>query len=222
MTVDPWGLSGHLSYSQHVRHARSARSCGGHPSRPEETIDRPEGVTKQELQNLPAEQSGGMQRGQAFAVFPGGASTGWAPPRRRLRHLRLHHQRNDDGRVRPWDTELLRDGECDFIYIPARLIPERWSQQKEERCCRPSRRRRCHRGGRLCAHTATRWTVRLRGISLDFLRARDRTAVRHLRESELTCDNAWMVLARRLRFRLGDGTGTERRVGRTSSSAGTG
>jgi hypothetical protein len=64
-----------------------ARSCGGgHPSRPEEAVDRPEVITKQELQNPPAEQSASMQRGQAFAhdgiwagfaVFPGGASTGW-------------------------------------------------------------------------------------------------------------------------------------------------
>jgi uncharacterized RmlC-like cupin family protein len=49
-------------------------------------MDRPEVITKQQLQNPPAEQTGGMQRGQAFAhdgvwagfaVFPGGASTGW-------------------------------------------------------------------------------------------------------------------------------------------------
>jgi FAD/FMN-containing dehydrogenase len=43
-----------------------ARSCG-HPSKPEETVERPEVITKQELQNPPAEQSGGMQRGQAIA-----------------------------------------------------------------------------------------------------------------------------------------------------------
>jgi hypothetical protein len=49
-------------------------------------MDRPEVITKQELQNPPPEQSAGMQRGQAFAhdgicagiaAFPGGASTGW-------------------------------------------------------------------------------------------------------------------------------------------------
>jgi uncharacterized RmlC-like cupin family protein len=49
-------------------------------------MDRPEVITKQELQNPPAEQSASMQRGQAFAhdgtwagfvVFPGGATTGW-------------------------------------------------------------------------------------------------------------------------------------------------
>jgi hypothetical protein len=34
-----------------------ARSCGGHPSRPEGTVDRPEVITKQELQHPPAEQS---------------------------------------------------------------------------------------------------------------------------------------------------------------------
>ena len=57
-------------------------------------MDRPEVITKQQLQNPPAEQSGGMQRGQAFAhdgiwagfaVFPGGprpagTTTGTTPP----------------------------------------------------------------------------------------------------------------------------------------------
>jgi hypothetical protein len=57
-------------------------------------MDRPEIMTKQELQNPPAEQSASMQRGQAFAhdgiwaglvVFPGGATTagtttGTTPP----------------------------------------------------------------------------------------------------------------------------------------------
>jgi uncharacterized RmlC-like cupin family protein len=48
-------------------------------------VDRAEVITKQELENPPAEQSASMQRGQAFAhhgiwagfvVFPGGALTG--------------------------------------------------------------------------------------------------------------------------------------------------
>ena len=75
------------------------------PSRPEETMDRPEVITKQELQNPPAEQSASMQRGQAFAhdgiwagfvVFPGGATTGWHH-HGGLRHLRLRHRWWDDG-----------------------------------------------------------------------------------------------------------------------------
>jgi uncharacterized RmlC-like cupin family protein len=92
-------------------------------------MDRPEVITKQQLQNPPAEQSGGMQRGQAFArdgvwagfaVFPGGASTGW------------HHHGDyatayiTGGRLRvefgPGGSELAEVGEGDFIYIPARLI----------------------------------------------------------------------------------------------------
>jgi uncharacterized RmlC-like cupin family protein len=49
-------------------------------------VDRPEIVTKAELESPSAEQTEGMQRGEAFAhdgvwaghaTFPGGASTGW-------------------------------------------------------------------------------------------------------------------------------------------------
>ena len=49
-------------------------------------MDRPEVVTKQQLQNPPGEQSASMQRDQGlahegvwagFAVLPRGASTGW-------------------------------------------------------------------------------------------------------------------------------------------------
>ena len=93
-------------------------------------MDRPEVITKQELQNPPAEQSASMQRGQAFAhdgiwagfvVFPGGATTGW------------HHHGDyaTYGYVTgggmtvefgPGGSELIVIGEGDFIYIPARLI----------------------------------------------------------------------------------------------------
>jgi mannose-6-phosphate isomerase-like protein (cupin superfamily) len=57
-----------------------------HPSRSEEAMDRPQVITRQALENPPAEQTTNLQRGQAFAhdgvwagfaVFPGGASTGW-------------------------------------------------------------------------------------------------------------------------------------------------
>ena len=93
-------------------------------------MDRPEVITKQQLQNPPTEQSGGMQRGQAFAhdgiwagfaVFPGGASTGW------------HHHGDyasyayiTSGALTvefgPRGSELVEVGEGDFIYVPARLI----------------------------------------------------------------------------------------------------
>jgi hypothetical protein len=57
-------------------------------------MDRPEVITKQELQNPPAEQSASMQRGQAFAhdgiwagfvvspvaPRPAGTTTGTTPP----------------------------------------------------------------------------------------------------------------------------------------------
>ena len=62
-----------------------ARSCGALVGS-EETMDRPQVITKQQLQNPPAEQTSNIQRGQAFAHdrvwagfvdFPGGTSTGW-------------------------------------------------------------------------------------------------------------------------------------------------
>ena len=93
-------------------------------------MDRPETITKQELQNPPAEQSASMQRGQAFAHdgtwagvrrLPRWRLDRLAPPWG-LRHLRLHHQWSDDGRVRPWGSDLVEIGEGDFIYIPAQLI----------------------------------------------------------------------------------------------------
>ena len=56
-----------------------AGSCG-HPCIPEITVDRPEVITKQELQNPPAEQSASSSQARprprwiwaGFAVFPGG------------------------------------------------------------------------------------------------------------------------------------------------------
>ena len=81
-----------------------------HPSRSEEAMDRPQVITRQALENPPAEQTTNLQRGQAFAHdgvwagfanFPGGATTGW--------HHRLHHQRRDDGRVRARGQRAGRD-----------------------------------------------------------------------------------------------------------------
>jgi hypothetical protein len=90
-------------------------------------MDRPQVITRQQLQNPPAEQAGGMQRSQASPTtgFGPASRLSWrrpdrlAPPRG-LRHLRLHHQRSDDGGVRAWGSELVEGGEGDFIYIPAR------------------------------------------------------------------------------------------------------
>jgi uncharacterized RmlC-like cupin family protein len=100
-------------------------------SRSEEAMDRPQVVTKQQLQNPPAEQTTNLQRGQAFAhdggvwagfaVFPGGASTGW------------HHHGDyatygyiTSGGITvefgPGGRELVEIGEGDFIYIPGHLV----------------------------------------------------------------------------------------------------
>ena len=93
-------------------------------------MNRPEVITKQELQNPPAEQSTSMQRGRAFAhdgiwagfaVFHGGASTGW------------HHHGDyatyayiTSGAMTvefgPGGTELVKVGEGDFIHLPAHLV----------------------------------------------------------------------------------------------------
>ena len=124
-------------------------------------MDRPEVITKQQLQNPPAEQSGGMQRGQAFAhdevwagfaVFPGGASTGW------------HHHGDyatyayiTGGRLRvefgPEGSELAEVGEGDFIYTPGAPDPPRVGRGRSRsgRCCASRRRwadRRQRRGAR--------------------------------------------------------------------------
>jgi len=93
-------------------------------------MDRPQVITRQTLENPPAEQTTNIQRGQAFAhdgvwagfvVFPGGASTGW------------HHHGDyatygyvTSGGMMvefgPGGSELAEIGEGDFIYIPAHLI----------------------------------------------------------------------------------------------------
>ena len=99
-------------------------------SRSEEAMDRPQVITKQQLQNPPAEQTTNLQRGQAFAHdgvwagfanFPGGASTGW------------HHHGDyatygyiTSGAMTvefgPGGRELVEIGEGDFIYIPGHLV----------------------------------------------------------------------------------------------------
>ena len=93
-------------------------------------MDRPQVITKQQLQNPPAEQTTNLQRGQAFAHdgvwagfanFPGGASTGW------------HHHGDyatygyiTSGAMTvefgPGGSELVELGEGDFIYIPGHLV----------------------------------------------------------------------------------------------------
>jgi uncharacterized RmlC-like cupin family protein len=101
-----------------------------HRSRSKEAMDHPQVITKQQLQNPPAEQTTNLQRGQAFAhdgvwagfaVFPGGASTGW------------HHHGDyatygyiTSGAMTvefgPGGRELVQIGEGDFIYIPGHLV----------------------------------------------------------------------------------------------------
>jgi uncharacterized RmlC-like cupin family protein len=93
-------------------------------------VDHPEIVTKAELENPSAEQTAGMQRGQAFAhdgvwagfsAFPGGATTGW------------HHHGDyatygyiTDGSMTveygPNGAEVAHVSAGDFVYIPAHLI----------------------------------------------------------------------------------------------------
>jgi mannose-6-phosphate isomerase-like protein (cupin superfamily) len=104
-------------------------------------VGRPEVITKHELQNPPAEQSASMQRGQAFAhdgiwagfaVFPGGALTGWHYHGDYATHAYI-----TSGAMTvefgPGGSELVEVGEGDFIYIPAHLITESRSRHKEER-----------------------------------------------------------------------------------------
>jgi uncharacterized RmlC-like cupin family protein len=105
-------------------------------------MDRPQVITRQTLENPPAEQTTNIQRGQAFAhdgvwagfvVFPGGASTGW------------HHHGDyatygyvTSGGMMvefgPGGSELVEIGEGDFIFIPAHLI------HRESRGCPGLRR----------------------------------------------------------------------------------
>lgn len=93
-------------------------------------MPRPELVTKKQLENPPAEQSAGMQRGQAFvhegvwagfAAFPGGAATGW------------HHHGDyatysyiTEGRMTleygPGGGECIEAQAGDSVYIPAHFV----------------------------------------------------------------------------------------------------
>ena len=93
-------------------------------------MERPQVVTREELANPRHEQSGGMQRGEAFAhdgvwagfaTFPGGASTGW------------HHHGDyatyayiTSGAMTvefgPGGTDVVEVREGDFVHIPARMI----------------------------------------------------------------------------------------------------
>lgn len=93
-------------------------------------MDRPEVVSKSQLENPPTEQSRGMQRGQAFAhdgvwagfsAFSGAATTGW------------HH--HGDYATYAYITEgtmtvefgkegaeTMQLGAGDFVYIPAQMV----------------------------------------------------------------------------------------------------
>ncbi len=93
-------------------------------------MDGPMVVKKHELENPSAEQSSGMQRGQAFAhdgvwagfsAFPGGATTGW------------HHHGDyatygyiTRGKMTvesgPDGKDLVEVSAGDFIFIPAHLV----------------------------------------------------------------------------------------------------
>ena len=93
-------------------------------------MDRPQIVTKSELEQPPAEQTAGLQRGEAFAhegvwagfaAFPGGASTGW------------HHHGDyatytyiTEGAMTveygAHGTEVAHVAAGDFVHIPAHLV----------------------------------------------------------------------------------------------------
>jgi uncharacterized RmlC-like cupin family protein len=96
----------------------------------EREMRRPQVVTKGELETPPAEQSSGMQRGEAFAhdgvwagfaAFPAGASTGW------------HHHGGyatyayiTSGRMTvefgPGGSEAIDVQAGEFVFIPAGLV----------------------------------------------------------------------------------------------------
>ncbi len=96
----------------------------------EREMDRPHVVTKDELETPTAEQSSGMQRGEAFAhdgvwagfaAFPAGASTGW------------HHHGDyatyayiTSGGLTvefgPDGAETVDVESGEFVFIPARLV----------------------------------------------------------------------------------------------------
>lgn len=93
-------------------------------------MHRPEVVSKQQLENPPAEQSSGMQRGEAFAhdgvwagfsAFPGGATTGW------------HHHGDyatyayiTEGAMTvefgKGGAEVVQLNAGDFVHIPAHMV----------------------------------------------------------------------------------------------------
>ena len=93
-------------------------------------MERPEVVTKQQLENPSSEQSADMQRGEAFAhdgvwagfaAFPGGATTGW------------HHHGDyatygyiTEGRMTvefgPGGTAAVEVTGGEFVYIPAHVV----------------------------------------------------------------------------------------------------
>jgi uncharacterized RmlC-like cupin family protein len=95
-----------------------------------EVVDHPKIVTKAELEDPSAEQTSGLQRGQAFAhdgvwagfsAFPGGATTGW------------HHHGDyatygyiTDGSMTveygPGGADVAHVAAGDFVYIPAHLV----------------------------------------------------------------------------------------------------
>jgi uncharacterized RmlC-like cupin family protein len=93
-------------------------------------VERPEVVTKQELETPTSEQSTGMQRGEAFAhdgvwagfsAFPGGATTGW-PHHGDYATYGYITQGKMTVEYGPDGNELVEVGPGDFVYIPAHLI----------------------------------------------------------------------------------------------------
>jgi uncharacterized RmlC-like cupin family protein len=93
-------------------------------------LERPQIVTRHDLENPSVEQSAGMQRGQAFAhkgvwagysVFPGGSATGW------------HHHGDyatyayvTEGRIKleygMGGSDVAEASVGDFLFIPPRMI----------------------------------------------------------------------------------------------------
>jgi uncharacterized RmlC-like cupin family protein len=92
-------------------------------------VDRPEVITKQELQNPPAEQSASMQPGQASPTVdlgrlrrvPRWASTGWSHHGDYAAHASITRG-GMTVEFGPGSTEQDEAGEGDFIYIPEHLI----------------------------------------------------------------------------------------------------
>ena len=113
-----------------------AGSCG-HPCIPEITVDRSEVITKQELQNPPAEQSASMQPGQASPTVdlgrlrrvPRWASTGWSHHGDYAAHASITRG-GMTVEFGPGSTEQDEAGEGDFIYIPEHLIHREAKEEK--------------------------------------------------------------------------------------------